>query len=959
MKLKNTNKLALRALAITAALVTAQAAVITVTSNYTQDTVSNNVLNNGTNTVVANTGGSTLTFGTGAVLLGNGASPPAALQIAGTGYTLNNSGLLEGLTAGTTAGVTVGATAIIHNLLTGTIRSVNASSQGIIITAGSGSTITNAHIIEGSEDAIRTQTNTLSVTNAATGIIRGITGPNSDGIQTLSGLAVDNSGSITGNATGINAGATANITNRAGATITGTSAGISVSNGLVLTNEGTIHASAVTGNGVMATTGAQIDNKATGTISGGNDGVQVGSGATIKNAGTIVGTVGNGVKLADGSVDNTNAGWISGTNAGVQVTTGAGIVTNTGTATITGTTIGINFGGINAGDTLNMNGGTLIGGSLAAPTIAVDGGTGANDTLNFNGTAATVVGSVLRMETINRNGTGVASITGATINADTITLAVGNLGSLYLYGTVAPSTLPTTTIIVNSGVFGGSSEGSTWNSNLTFNGGSLLVHINPSTSLLASPPSDLIKVSGNVSVAAASVIIAPISKDAPLQGSIHVLGVGGTRLGGQFTSPATFYFEPTFADAGPLVAATGSGAITSSTVSMNVVSGDPALGQNANDSYVKVVHHYDAPVGFTPVPLTSFGKQLGTFLNSRLLPPQQLDTVANPILADFLGYLDYSSAATVVGVLNAYEPMALQASIVSTVVGARDIHRIVEQQNAGDRLYPTNAHVWGNFNYDNLTSNGNSSRETLGAGWAIDTVHLGALVSYADSSIGSGANDEVWSYGAYLAMGQATGWQWNAYIGGSEAKATSTRSLAISPQVDSTVHFDPKGNGFQALLSGGYMMEQGGCNWGPTFGMEYTKAKMDGGVRRAVAGAEIKPGNDLPAMDFSADNLHSLRSLLGMRADFTFSSNIRPYLSAQWAHEFEGESSGYTAGFQGASFNVNAPFALDTDTLILRAGLIVGFGESIFGDIGYLGEVSINGNGGDYNGINIGLRASF
>ncbi|MEI6653500.1 MAG: autotransporter outer membrane beta-barrel domain-containing protein, partial [Verrucomicrobiota bacterium] len=879
MKLKNTNKIALRALAITAALATAQAAIITVTSNYTQDTVSNNVANNGPNTLVVNAGGSTLTFGTGATLTANGA--PAALNIAAAGYTLNNSGTLDGATAGATAGVTVGAPAILHNLATGTIRSANG--QGINITAGSGSTITNAHIIEGSDDAIRTATPTLSVTNAATGTIRGITGANSDGIQALGGLTVDNSGSITGNATGIFATTSANITNRAGATLTGTSAGINVTTGLLLSNDGSISATAASGNGVMATTGAQIANNAGATITGGNDGVQVGGGAAIINAGSIAGSLvtGNGVKLADGSVTNANTGSISG-NAGVLVTTGSGSVTNTGT--ITGTTIGINFAGANTADTLNMNGGTLTGGTLAAPATAVDGGTG-NDILNFNGAAATVVGSVLRVENINRNGTGVASITGTTISADTITLAAGNLGSLYLYGAVTPSTLGISSITVNSGVLGGSG---TWTSNLTFNGGSLLVHVNPSTQV-----SDLISVSGNASVAAASVVMAPSSKDAPLQNTagvtnIRVLDVVGSRIGAQFISPATFYFEPTYTDAGPLVALTGGGAVTSSTVSMAVVSGDATLTQDADDSYVQVVHHYETVAG-----LTSFGQQFGTFLNGRVAA-----SLTNPVLADFLGYLDYSSAATVASVMNSYEPTVLQASMASAVVGAREIHRIVEQQNAGDRLYPTNAHVWGNFNYDNFTSKGNSSRETLGAGFAIDTLHMGALVSYADSDIGSGATDNVWSYGAYFALGQATGWQWNAYVGGFNGNASSTRSLLPSAEVAPSVHFDPKGDGFQALLSGGYMMEQGSCNWGPTFGMEYISSNMNGG---------IKPGTNLPAMDFTTDNLESVRSLLGLRADFTLSSNFRPYVSAQWAHEFQGKSNGYTATFQGTSFKVHAP----------------------------------------------------
>ncbi len=932
MKLKNTNKIALRALAVTAALATAQAALITVSSNYTQDTVSNNIANNGANTVQANAGGSTLTFGTGASLTANGA--PAALNIAAAGYTLNNSGTLDGATAGATAGVTVGAQAILHNLATGTIRSANG--QGIIITAGTGSTITNDHLIEGSDDGIRTATNNLTVTNNAGGTIRGITGGGSDGIQAAGSLTLVNFGSIAGNAIGVNATTTASIINHAGVSITGTSAGVSVSTGLILINDGTISGTAAAGNGVLATTGASIANNVGATISGGNDGVQVATGAAIINAGTIQGLAGDGVQLTDGNVTNANTGSIVGGDQGIRFA-GTGVVTNSGS--ITGATVGINFGGAATLDTLNMNGGTLTGGTLAVPTTALDGGTG-TDTLNFNAGAATITGSVLRMENINRNTAtaGVASITGTTISADFVTLAVGNVGSLYLYGAVTPSA-GSTAIVVNSGVLGGSG---TWTSNLTFNGGSLLVHVNPSTLV-----SDLISVSGNVNItAAAGVVLAPSTQDAPLQNTsgatnLRVLDVGGTRTN-QFSTPATIFFEAGHTDAGPLVATAGSGAFTSSTVSLNVVSGNPLLlvPQDADDTYVQVVHHYQTVAG-----LGSFGQQFGTFLNGRVTA-----SLTNPVLADFLGFLDYSDAATVANVMNAYDPSSFQASIAAAVAGSREIHRIVEQQNAGDRLFPTNNHVWGNFNYDSISGNGNSYRATFGAGWAIDTVHLGALVSYAETDINDYTQNESWSYGMYFASGAPTGWQLNGYIGGTNNSITGNQSTIVSPLVDSVVHFNPDGNGFQALLSGAYMMEQGVCNWGPTFGVEYVSADMDG---------TIQPGANLPSMNYTADKLESLRSLLGLRADFNLSTSFRPYVSAQWAHEFQGESDGYTASFQGGSLAVASPFALGKDSIILRAGLMVGFGESVFGDIGFLGEYSIDGDGADYSGVNLGLRASF
>ena len=145
-------------------------------------------------------------------------------------------------------------------------------------------------------------------------------------------------------------------------------------------------------------------------------------------------------------------------------------------------------------------------------------------------------------------------------------------------------------------------------------------------------------------------------------------------------------------------------------------------------------------------------------------------------------------------------------------------------------------------------------------------------------------------------------------------------------------------------------MEAGTSTWGPTFGLEYADAKLKG---------NLQPGANLPGMSYSSDTLKSLRSLLGVRGECTLGSKVRPYVSAQWAHEFEGDSNGYAASFQGASFHVNSPIHLAADSIVMRAGLVISLCDACFGDIGYLGEYSTSGDSADYNGLNIGLHASF
>jgi hypothetical protein len=928
MKLKNTNPIALRVLALMATVATSQATIITIPAgNYTQDTVSNNVANNGQNSILANSaGGGLLKFESGSTLTTSLLPTPAgtsALNISVTGYTLQNHGLLDGSTASATAGVAVSAATGITNYVDGRISSTKA---GVLITAGGLTTIDNYGQIQASNFGIQTAVAT-TVTNYATGSIIGgaTTGTTNHGINAAAGtLTVHNYGSITG--TGVLA--------------------------------------ATASNGILAAAaGADINNYLGATISGLADGVQATSSATIVNDGTIRGTASDGIQILNGTVTNSSTGIILGGSAGKGITfTSLSFTPNTinNTGYISG---GVEFLGTTTNDTLNMYGGTLI--VTATGANAAKGG-GGFDTLNFTSGAATITGNVIEFENITRNGTGLASITGNT-SADVIDVIAG---SLQLNGTLNGVSGSAATTVVNisntAQLFSGTLN--SWNAKVVQQAGSTLsagasplgvgnltismlepdlvtagarylqVHVNPGP---GAQTSDLVNVTGATQIHPASVIrISPTTRNAPLQdsGLTGVDGTGTTVLNmtsttnnriGQF-STVELYLEPGSSDTG-LIAYAGNGAFTSSTMTLSVVNGaDP------NDTNVTVVHHYDLVKN-----LTTFGKQFGAYLNTRVA-----DALNNPVLADFLGYLDYSKATTVADVMNAYEPPAMQATQAAAVVGSREIHRIVEQQNLGDRLFPTNSHVWGNFNYNDNSVSGDSFRYTAGIGTAIDAVRIGVLISQANADISSDSKVDSLSYGLYLGSGEASGWQWNAYVGGSNIEGKTDRN----PYTNNSIDFKPDGDGFQALISGAYMMDQGFCTWGPTYGVEYSKAEIDG---------SMDPGSNLPSMNYSADKLESLRSLLGVRAEFNFDFPVRPYLSAQWAHEFEGDSNGYSATLEGSSFNVGSPYALSEDSFILRAGLIIGFGGSWYGDIGYLGELSTDSDGADFSGLNVGLRASF
>ena len=156
MKLKNTNIIALRILAIAASIISAHAAVVNVTtSNFTSGAGSF------PDTINANAGGATsVTIVAGSFITGDAAAT-SALNVNVTGYTTFNSGTLQG--NGAAAAATVAATTTINNQAFATIRST--TNQGINITAGTGSIINNSNLIEGGADGISSATNTLTVKN--------------------------------------------------------------------------------------------------------------------------------------------------------------------------------------------------------------------------------------------------------------------------------------------------------------------------------------------------------------------------------------------------------------------------------------------------------------------------------------------------------------------------------------------------------------------------------------------------------------------------------------------------------------------------------------------------------------------------------------------------------------------------------------------------------------------------
>ncbi|WP_237477617.1 beta strand repeat-containing protein [Lichenibacterium dinghuense] len=256
----------------------------------------------------------------------NGAEVPAVIPV---GTVLN--GVLSGAVGnGITAKV---QNATVTNL--GTVQ--GAGDTGVGIALNNGGTVTN----------------TLNATNPGEGAVSGF----------LAGIAVG----------GTTAGAGSAVNNTGAVTATGENGvGVALDTG-ALTNGGTILAANVGGVGVTIGTG-KVDNGANSSISGAQDGLDAAGTTLITNAGNILGTGGNGVAQAAGSVANAATGVITGGTNGVAMT--GGDLANAEGGTIKGAAAGV----LNTGAGLLDNAGQILattgdGVSTAAGTLT-NGATG-------------------------------------------------------------------------------------------------------------------------------------------------------------------------------------------------------------------------------------------------------------------------------------------------------------------------------------------------------------------------------------------------------------------------------------------------------------------------------------------------------------------------------------------------------------------------------------------------------
>lgn len=497
------------------------------------------------------------------ILASGGTSPTPTVNVA-AGASLTGDAVLQN-------GVVISApnyTVTNSGSLSGAFEGISVEAAGVpgvsIINQSGG-------IIQGGDDGIYFDADGGSVTNF--GIIRGVTGVDSDGIEAFDDLTVLNGGSISGVA-GIFAGENLSVTNNAGGSIGGTNeAGIDAEDGAFIDNFGTITSTGANGiivddgalifngtsfsstgaatsggliqgatNGVFAGDDlefvnesqsrviglngfgidagddAEIFNETGATISGSLGGVRVQSNGYVQNEGSILGNGGDGISLGtDGEV--LNAGLISGVT-GIVANDGS-LIVNSGI--IRSTAIGGNaFSGSGADDALFLNAGSLIEGNVLGGgginSITFNGGlTSPSSPVNF------IRGDVTGFQTITKEAGGVALIgavgdvgAGLSITADTINITGGGL---YFNADIDGFSGPQATINAGGAAVGGTGV---WDANINILAGGISAGAIPIN--LDSIPANAVgavAITGDVTHSAGSFIRQDIVPGTPIIDGIN------------------------------------------------------------------------------------------------------------------------------------------------------------------------------------------------------------------------------------------------------------------------------------------------------------------------------------------------------------------------------------------------------------------------------------------------------
>lgn len=876
--------------------------------------------------------------------------------------------------------------------------------QNAVRISAPGYTVNNSGILQGANDSILFQVNGGTINNFGT--ISGITGLNSDGIEGLNGMTIVNSGSISGNATGVNAGSELQLTSSAGASITGSS-----------------------GYGVDAGDNAVITNQAGSVISGQAGGIRTGINAQITNAGVVLGNDGDGITFGPLGPDAPegrgifNSGTIQGTT-GIFATDGSFVV-NSGT--IRSTVLGGNAflaseegvpNGVSGNNHLVLNLGSQIEGNVV--------GSGASDTITFNGGLTSpggisnvIRGDVTNFGTITKEGDGVAFIgtvadvnTGLFVMTDTIQI---NGGGLYINADIEGLTNTFAIINANGTALGGTGF---WDADINvitggFSAGGIpinldntpsnsvgrleilgnVVHqpgtfirldINPDTVINNGVNSDLIRQFGTENtfdVTGANLRISSTDTNRVITaGTYTVVDSDAPIIGvGQFGTVGVQFNDNVF-DNGNFIAS-GSGPNYLDSVLTNYFV-TPGLENGGTNLVV------DIDYGFRNLPgLSRNEASIGAALDTLALRAGtgELGLAEQ----DLIAALAFSDLETVQASLDALNPESNVDLAIGVINSNYRLHRMVQDRMALARSQPaavtmvtpppvmdakggmvqqsavvqqswtSRGSFWGAYSYDwqdfedrdsIRNSDGDTQAFTIGFDYRTAPGFLiGGLIdgSKSDFDLSGGSSDiDSLRFALYGTFGEALGFYSDFLLGYGTHDLDQSRRVGGIQGLAGRRSFSTDADSFQALLTAGFAMGTEQVKHGPFIGLEYQNLDVDG--FRSFAGPPV-----IGVDDYGID---SFRGLVGYRMNGEF-GGFRPYASVAYAHEWKDDFNDTTGNIGGVNFNIGGPRL--RSAFIATAGTGIALAQNLMMDIGYRGEIRYESTGISSHGATIGLTYNF
>ena len=918
--------------------------------------------------------------------------PPTNSVTVNPGITINNSGggtaAVSGGTrpwnltnnagsiSGANEGVYLTSGGRVNNLTTN--ATISGGNFGVAIEGTNGTVVNGGSITGYSEDGVNLQSGGR-VTNFSGGNIRG--GNNGVAIGGGAGTVV-NAGTITGtNNAGVNlygGGSVNNMT--ASAIISGGNNGVAIGGGAgTVVNAGSIAGTASDGIGVYLGAGGSVNNLTTNAIIlGGFTGVEIYGGAgTVANAGSITGTAIDGIGVymdEGGSVTNFSGGIIGGEYIGVDIADGAGSVVNAGT--ITGTAsdgIGVYLGA--GGSVTNMTENAIISGGQVGVEIFGGAGTVAN--------AGNIIGNSGTAIQLDDFANSVTLQTGSVVQGNIVGGSSTDSAYLQGNGSYSNSFLNFETLTVQSDYTGWNLTGpNTFSTGATVQSGLLWINGTLGTPLLT-----VMDSSGGLG--GAGVINGTVDNHGYFAPGN---AIGTLTINGSMTNWGDYYAEVDDAGNSDLIQVNGTATINGGGVIVQ-----PAFGTySSNILYTLltatngVIGTFDTNVNSATLfysALLSYGtndvfltlerkafstaarsdnqKAVAGALDGIVNAPGALSNLVSEVL--LLGTASQAQAALdslsgelhgTLGMLDVQQQNTFNQSVLQRTGrmsaspqngGMTSRSQPIHLADAGgsvplseeDASQPHELWVQGFGSFGSLDGDGNAAGGDFtigGLSGGFDNqvspeLLLGVAVGYSQNNAdvgGPGANGtvdafQVGGYGGYV----NGPWRLDGVASYGFLQTDTTRPISVG-SIQETASGNYNGGVISMDAEGGYVFEFTRVTVEPTVGLSYTHLSQDG-FRETGSTSGLQVGDM---------TMNSFRSALGARlvARFGREDGVQylPALRLVWAHEFADKNAEFNARFigGGGDFKVRG-LELGADTVVVGAGLTVGFNKSVQGFVNY------------------------